>query len=307
MNRNLSDLYSTHASITHQSHLAHSYVLGLYALLERLKNSFPDILFESCSSGGNRFDLGMLYYMPQTWTSDNTDSFERLKIQQGTSLAYPLSSISNHVSDDVSHQVLRHTPLETRFNVACFGVLGYELDLRKRSRFDVKVMKAQIAFYKQHRTLFQTGRLYELQSDEGYQFMVVSADKTKAILGLFQGLMPVNPGHQTVKLKGLDPNKTYHIQNRKQYENIKRFGALSQHALPIKLKPHGMLFNWISNIYRFEVERFETTLSGETLMNQGLHLSPRFTGTGHHASMRLMPDFSSRLYVIKETHDGDTI
>ncbi len=307
MNRNLSDLFSQHTAKQHQGGLAHRYVLGLYQLLTRLKDSCPNILFESCSSGGNRFDLGMLYYMPQTWTSDNTDAYERLKIQQGTSLAYPLSSVSNHVSDDVSHQVLRHTPLETRFNVACFGVLGYELDLRKRSRFDIKVIKDQIAFYKTHRNLLQNGKLYELDTHDGYQFMVVSKDQSEAILGVFQGLAPANPGHQTIKLKGLNHNKTYHITNRKQYENIKRFGALTSHALPIKLKPHGTMFNILSNIYRFEVERFETTLTGETLMHQGLTLSPRFTGTGHDEAMRLLPDFSSRLYVIKECTDGNII
>ena len=304
MNRNFSDLYTQKAPQEAQGKLAHRYVLGLYQLLRRLKEACPNILFESCSSGGNRFDLGMLYYMPQTWTSDNTDSFERLKIQQGTSLAYPLFSISNHVSDDISHQVLRHTPLETRFNVACFGVLGYELDLRKRSRFDYRTIKEQIAFYKQYRPLLQYGAFYDLKSTEGTQFMVVSPDQSEALLGVFQGLAPPNPGHQIVKIRGLDPEKTYKIYNRKQYENIKRFGALTKHALPIQLKPHGTWFNLISNIYRFEVERFETTLSGETLMHQGLSLPPRFTGTGHHASMRLMPDFSSRLYIIKEIRDG---
>jgi len=302
MNRNMSDLYSQGRPKEFQGKLAHQYVIGLYRLLDQLKINFPNILFESCSSGGNRFDLGMLYYMPQTWTSDNTDSFERLKIQQGTSLAYPLSSISNHVSDDVSHQVLRHTPLETRFNVACFGVLGYELDLRKRKRFDYSVIKEQIEFYKKYRPLLQDGDFYDLSNNIDYQFLVVDKKKNSSILGVFQGLTLPNPGNQIIRLKGLDPNKMYHVYNRKQYENIKRFGDLTKHALPFKFKTHGAVFNWISNWYRFEVERFDSVLSGEELMYSGLVLPPRFGGTGHHESMRLMPDFSSRLYIIEEVN-----
>ncbi len=304
MNRNISDVFSQHQSRAHQGKLTHLYTLGLYRLLKRLKEAFPHVLFESCASGGNRFDLGMLFYMPQTWTSDNTDSFERLNIHAGTSLPYPISSISNHVSDDISHQVLRHTPLETRFNVACFGLLGYELDLRKRSRFDEKVIKAQIAFYKAHRNLLQYGRFYQLTTEEGFHYMVVSEKKDEAILGVFQGLNPPNPGHQIINVQGLDEDKTYEIENRPQFENLKRFGALVKHAMPIKLKAHGTLFNLLSNHYLFEVERFKTVLKGKTLMHQGLVLPPRFSGTGYHEKMRVMPDFSSRLYVIKEQNHG---
>lgn len=300
MNRNFSDLFSQHRDKESQGKLTHQYVLGLYRLLSRLKDKFPHVLFESCSSGGNRFDLGMLFYMPQTWTSDNTDGYERLKIQEGTSLAYPLSSISNHVSDDVSHQVLRHTPLETRFNVACFGVLGYELDLRKRKSFDYKVIREQVQFYKKYRILFQQGKFYDFSQKEDHQFMVVDDHQSSAILGVFQHLTLPNPGHQKIYLKGLNAEKKYRVTNRKQYENIKRFGDLTKHALPIKFKTHGALFNWISNWFLFEVEKFETVLSGSELMYQGLVLPPRFTGTGHHESMRLMPDFSSRLYIIEE-------
>ena len=160
MNRNFSDVFSSNLDSESQGKFYHLYVLGLYEILEYLTTKFPHILFESCSSGGNRFDLGMLYYMPQTWTSDNTDAFERLLIQEGTSMLYPLSTISNHVSGDRSHQVFRHTPLETRFNVSCFGVLGYELDLTQLTPFDTKVITKQIEFYKSHRNLFQYGRFY---------------------------------------------------------------------------------------------------------------------------------------------------
>ncbi len=304
MNRNISDLYSQ--TQPHQSALAHRYVLGLYQLLERLKKQFPTILFESCASGGNRFDLGMLYYMPQIWTSDNTDGYERLKIQMGTALAYPLSAISNHVSGDVSHQVIRHTPLETRFNVASFGLLGYELDLSARPSFDKKTIIPQIAFYKKHRLLFQYGRYYNLSLDDNdVRWLVVSPDKNTAILGLFQGLNTPNPGYQTIHIKGLDETKTYRITQRNQHENLRRFGDLIKHALPIKMNAHGTWFNALANRYLLQVEPFETIQKGNTLMAHGLTYSYRFTGSGHHESMRILPDFSSRMLVIEEINYGN--
>lgn len=304
MNRNLSDLYSQGQEKPYQGKLAHLYVLGLYRLLERLKAAFPNVLFESCSSGGNRFDLGMLYYMPQTWTSDNTDAYERLAIQRGTVLPYPQSSISNHVSDEVSHQVLRHTPLETRFNVACFGVLGYELDLRKRTRFDYALIKKQIAFYKAHRSLFQYGEFHDLSEDNQTRFMVVDKDRRKAVLGIFQGLAPPNPKEEIIRVSGLDAQKHYKVSVRTQYENISRFGALTSHALPIRIKTHGTLFNWLSNWFKFKNESFEKTAKGAFLMQHGLVLPSRFKGTGYDETIRLMPDFSSRLYLFEEiTHE----
>lgn len=161
-NRNFSDNYAQSLDPSTQSGFNHRYVLGLYDLLARLTVAFPNILFESCSSGGNRFDLGMLCYMPQTWTSDNTDAIERLNIQHGTSMCYPLSSMSAHVAAKPSHQVLRRTPLETRFNVAAFGNFGYQLDITQLTSNETQAVKEQIAFYKQHRKLIQFGRFYRL-------------------------------------------------------------------------------------------------------------------------------------------------
>ncbi len=137
-NRNFSDVYSNHLPPEQQSGFYHRYVLGLYQLLFKLQKAFPAILFENCSSGGNRFDLGMTYFMPQTWISDNTDAHERVAIQQNFSLLYPQSCMSSHVSGHPSHQVLRHTPIESRFNVSCFGLSGYQLDLTKLTPFERK-------------------------------------------------------------------------------------------------------------------------------------------------------------------------
>lgn len=304
MNRNISDAYSQFLDQRDQGKLGHLYVCGLYKLLTRLKAAFPRILFESCASGGNRFDLGMHYFMPQAWTSDNTDAFERLKIQSGSTLAYPQSIVSNHVNDDIAHQTIRHIPIETRFNVAAFGVLGYELDPKTLSSFNKKIIKKQIEFYKQHRDLFQYGTFYNLsENSHDVRFLVVNADKTKAILGLFQGVTSPNPPLQSIQLKGLLEDRFYRITSRVQYENLKRFGGLIKHAMPIKLNPNKTIFNFLSNHYLLPVESFSATSTGNNLLNKGLTLPHRLTGTGYHEKARLMLDFSSRLYIIEEVHN----
>lgn len=308
MNRNFTDVYSNYLSKENQGKFNHLYVLGLYEILEHLTTAFPNILFESCSSGGNRFDLGMLYYMPQTWTSDNTDSFERLLIQEGTSLLYPLSTISNHVSGDRSHQVMRHTPLETRFNVACFGLLGYELDLSIIAPFDQKVITAQVEFYKEHRQLLQFGKFIRLQSvyDTNYTiWMVMSRDKKEAILGFFQKLAHPNPGFDTVKIKDLDNDTLYKITSRTQYTNIRTFGSLVNEALPIKLKVNHFLHNLVANRYLFKLDEFNKELTGNQLKNIDLLLNHQFTGTGYNNNVMLLPDFGSRLFIIKEENDDE--
>jgi len=164
MNRNATDLYSEYLSKDQQGELSHRYYLGLYTLLNRLKEAFPYILFESCASGGNRHDLGMLYYMPQTWASDNTDPGERMYVQYGASLLFPQESIGAHVGSNPSHQMLRNNDIETRFNMAAFGALGYELDLTILSSFEKKAIKAQVAYYKKYRDVIQLGKFYRVRS-----------------------------------------------------------------------------------------------------------------------------------------------
>ncbi|ACV28126.1 Alpha-galactosidase [Anaerococcus prevotii] len=214
MNRSLSEVYSNVHDSESQGKVMHKYVLGVYRLYEMLINEFPDILFESCSSGGSRFDPGMLYYAPQCWTSDDTDAIERLKIQYGTSLVYPLSSIGAHVSAIPNAQVFRNVPIETRANVACFGTFGYELDVNKLSEEDKKVIVEQIKFMKDNRKLLQFGTFYRLKSPfEGNEtvWMVVSEDKDKAIVGYYKTLQKVNCPYNRVKLQGLDPEKKYEV------------------------------------------------------------------------------------------------
>lgn len=206
MNRHLTDFGSTYLPKECQSEVAHRYVLGLYDLLERLTTQFPDVLFESCSSGGGRFDAGMLYYMPQTWTSDNTDAICRLSIQHGTSLVYPPVTMGCHVSATPNHQVGRETPLQTRGVVAMSGNFGYELDITNLSKETLMEMKGQIAHYKMYRDVFQFGELYRLITPIGGNdaaWSMVSKDKSIVIATYVKILsLPAAP-IKILKLQGL--------------------------------------------------------------------------------------------------------
>ncbi len=164
MNRTITEPFSPALPADRQGEFFHRYVLGVYDLYARLTAAFPDILFESCASGGGRFDPGMLAFAPQAWTSDDTDAIERLRIQWGTSLAYPLSSMGAHVAAVPNHQTGRMTPLATRAAVAFFGVFGYELDPTVLDPEERAAVADQIAFYKAHRELFQRGRFVRLRS-----------------------------------------------------------------------------------------------------------------------------------------------
>lgn len=157
MNRNLTEVYSPHSDSTHEGETSHRFILGVYDLMERLTKRYPQILFEGCSGGGGRFDAGLMYYMPQSWPSDNNDPIERLKIQYGTSLVYPISAITAHVGTSPDELLGRSTSMKMRGAVAMSGTLGYELDAAQLSDADKQAVKRQVAFYKQHRELVQYG------------------------------------------------------------------------------------------------------------------------------------------------------
>jgi alpha-galactosidase len=216
MNRNITEPFSPSLPADRQGEFFHRYILGVYDLYARLTTAFPDILFESCAGGGGRFDPGLLAYAPQTWTSDDTDAMERLSIQYGTSIVYPLSSLVAHVSAVPNHQVGRITSLDTRAAVAFFGVFGYELDPTKFSAEDRATVAAQVAFYKRWRELFQRGRFVRLRSPfegDGNEtaWMVVSADRHHAIVGWYQVLNRVVPPLNRLRLRGLDPSLDYRV------------------------------------------------------------------------------------------------
>jgi len=272
-------------------------------LLARLNAAFPDLLFESCASGGNRFDLGMLFYMPQTWTSDDTDALERQGIQWGTSLVFPPSTLGAHVSGAPSHQVLRTTPLETRFHVAAFGLLGYELDLTKLSHFDHEVIAKQIAFYKEHRRTLQYGTFHRVSSPfEGNicLWLVVSGDQSQALVGYYQRLQTANGNTDVLRLAGLEERAEYSLVSRTQYVNVRAFGDLVNTLLPIAIKENGIIHNTLADNYLLALENEALTARGDELMHLGFHPRPQFVGTGFGAGVRLVGDFGSRLYVLSK-------
>lgn len=216
MNRHIVETFSALARPETQGEISHRYMLGLYRVLEEVTASFPNVLFESCSGGGGRFDPGMLYYMPQTWTSDNTDAIARVAIQAGTSLAYPASSMACHVSAVPNHQLGRVTSLATRGNVAMAGAFGYELDLTKLTDDEIAEIRGQVARYKSIRETVLFGDLYRLRDpwdDQKFSaWMNVSKDRRSAVVTLAWTFPQPNPSVMRLRLAGLDPALSYEME-----------------------------------------------------------------------------------------------
>jgi alpha-galactosidase len=214
MNRGLTEMGSACLPAERQRETAHRYVLGLYRVMNEVTSAFPNVLFESCASGGGRFDGGILYYMPQTWTSDDTDAVERLKIQYGTSMVYPAITMGAHVSNSPNHQVGRVTSLETRGNVAMSGNFGYELDLTKFTEDEKEIVKKQVENYKEIRHITQFGDFYRLINPfEGNEaaWMFVTEDKTEAVAAYFKVLAEPFVPSKRIKLQGLNPEYKYEV------------------------------------------------------------------------------------------------
>ena len=220
MNRPLSDIGSAFLPADRQGELFHRYVLGVYELQERMLSEFPHLLLENCSGGGARFDPGMLYYSPQIWCSDDTDAVERLSIQEGTAMIYPLSTMGAHVSDCPNHTVGRNTPFETRGYVALAGTFGYELDVTKIPEEDRQQIPEQIKMYHKYNDLVREGNYYRLasygQNHEFDCYMVVSQDKKEALVTFVQVLNRPNCKSRKVKLKGLSAEKNYIMEESGQ-------------------------------------------------------------------------------------------
>lgn len=214
MNRHMSALGSAGLPAERQKEMPHRYMLGLYNVLERIVSRYPDVLFESCSGGGGRFDPGMLYYMPQTWTSDDTDAVERLFIQYGTSLAYPTSAMGAHVSAVPNHQSGRVTSLKMRGDVAMSGNFGYELDLMKFTEEEKEEVRAQVAQYKELRTFVPYANLYRTESpfDGNTASWVFVSEDGRDVFGVrFHILCEVNGRAERMKFAGLEEEAMYRV------------------------------------------------------------------------------------------------
>jgi len=213
-NRNVTESYSLGREPERQAEFAHRYALGLYDLCERIVEANPDVFFEGCSAGGARFDPGILYYFSQIWTSDDTDAEERTHIQYGTSMVYPLSAMSCHVSVVPNHQTCRMTPMATRADIAHLGATGYELDTSHFSDEDRAVVRKQVEEYHEIEDLILNGDLYRTENpmeSNYFGFMVVSKDKKEAVLTAYRRMGGVNNEMKLLKVAGLDAEKVYHV------------------------------------------------------------------------------------------------
>ena len=295
MNRNFSDYYSKYLPADKQQEVSHRYVLGFYRLLKTLAEKFPEILMEGCASGGNRFDLGVLCYYPQIWASDNTDAVSRLAIQDGYSYGYPQCTYTAHVSACPNHQTLRMTPLESRFAVASFGVLGYELNLNDMNTEELAAVKAQIDLYKQYRSTLQFGDFYRHSADNLYQWNIVAKDKNTSVSMLMQRNIVAGDQYLKLKMTGLSPEKKYNFFGCDLEYNVKGI-------VPIHIKQDS-LADSIEAKYVKKPGVTENYLAyGDTLNENGLKLVQSFEG-GENDKARYLSDFGARLYFVEKVDD----
>jgi alpha-galactosidase len=298
MNRIFSDYYSQRLDADRQGEVAHRYILGLYRLMGTLTERFPKILFEGCASGGNRFDLGILSYFPQIWASDDTDAIYRVKGQTGYSYGYPMSTVTAHVSACPNHQTLRVTPLSTRFDVAAFGVLGYECNLCDMGSEELKTVKAQIALYKEWRDVLQYGTFYRGRSGNLYEWTCVSEDKKRAVGMVLQVLAEPNTAFTQYFPRGLVPEERYHFYNFERKVSVKPFGDLVNMISPVHIKQNSILHNIVDRFVKMPGEIEDYVAFGDVLMS-GVKLKGAFAGTGYDENTRFFPDFASRMYFIE--------
>lgn len=281
MNRTFTDYFSSGLEPARQGEVAHRYVLGLYRCMKVLSERFPQILFEGCCAGGNRFDLGILCYFPQIWASDDTDALCRAEIQTGYSYGYPMSVVGAHVSACPNHQTGRVTPLETRFHVACFGICGYECNFCEMAEEELAEVKRQIAFYKEWREVLQTGNFYRGRTFTGQaadgsclilsggnitEWTCVSRDRKKAVGMLLQKLSAPNTQHEYYRAKGLAPERKYHFS----------LGAQPEES----------------------TEAEDCLAYGDALMYGGVKLKQASGGGGYSEDMRTVGDFVSKIYLM---------
>ena len=276
----------------------HEFVLGLYDVLRRIFEPRPEILLESCSSGGNRFDCGMLFFSPQIWCSDNTDPVERLRIQQSLSYLYPPSCFGTHVSASPHAQTLRATPLSTRGNISMFGCLGYELDLTELLPVELTEIRAQIEFYKAHRRTLQYGRFTRDKTDSGGTIWQAQTEE-ETVAGVFHGIQSAAPGYERLRVAGLDAQTQYQLDSRPQLLRVGDFGSLLRHVLPVKLNPNGLAVQTADSYYKMYDGQQTVTASGAAY-SAGIMLAPRFSGTGYNADGRMQGDFGSNVYLVRE-------
>jgi alpha-galactosidase len=263
MNRHLTEVFSQDWDAARQGEISHRYMLGVYEVFGRITAAFPDVLFESCSGGGGRFDAGMLFFSPQVWASDNTDALSRVRIQYGTSMAYPASTMGAHVSTVPNHQTLRSTTVKTRSLCAASGTSGYELDPREMSEPDIREIQSYITLQKRIAPLVYEGDMYRLRSPfmcESAAWMFVSRDKKSAVVIAVNVRRDVGRLEPRLRLDGLLPSRVYSVE-----ETCPGTMARNSDTSAIEYEPRG--------VYQYgRVLR----LSGTTLCKAGLPIKFMF-------------------------------
>ena len=319
MNRNFSDIYSNNLDNVHQEEFLHRYIIGLYRVLKELVKEFPHILFESCASGGNRFDLGMLCYMPQIWASDDSDAIARCYIQNGASYGYPQSVWGAHVSSCPNHQTLRVTPLETRFRVACLGLLGYECNLQEIPKEELEAIKEQIEIYKKWLKTLQYGQVYriggKLNSNKSFmgieentnlvEWNIVSNDQEESLIIMVQDNVKPHTSQINLRTRGLNEEYKYHFYNQQFRVNVKDFGDLINMVSPIHIKKDSFLHNMVAKFYKINGEKEDYIVGGDVLNNAGVSLAQAFAGTGIGEGTRVYKDYDSRIYFVKRVEENE--
>ena len=271
------------------------YILGLYEVLERVFGPRPHILFESCSSGGNRFDAGMMCFSPQIWTSDDTDAIERLDIQKGASYLYPQSTMGAHVSAIPNAQTMREVPLTTRFAVSAFGLLGYELDLTILTETEKKEIAEQIKWYKEHRKTLQYGQFVRGMTDAAHEsFAVVSDDQNTAVSGVFRRVLRAASGYEKMRVPGLDHSSAYTAVSRHAVLPIASGSHLYQAA-----KMAGTLCEEEDGSCGAVLPAMHMKCSGSAL-NYGIQLNTVYNGSGYNKDIRVPQDFGAELFFIEK-------
>ena len=297
-NRPMSDIPSSDGAFYHH------YILGLYEILAGLREKFPNLLMENCASGGARNDLGMFCFFSQGWVSDNTDSFQRANIQSNMILGYPQSVMGNHVASKTSHQLLRKTSLGTKFDVACIGILGYELVITELDPVDKKELIRQIEFYKANRMVCQYGECDILADFDFNGFLATEVhDDSSALVAYVNRLQKPNPAMEHLRLVGLEDDAIYTYEVREEKTDIKKFGALVNMIAPIHIKEEGKLITAASRRYDMAIEKFSGTAKGMTLCSGGVKLPQQWSGVGLNDQIRVIGDFGGRVYLFKKKID----
>lgn len=214
MNRNLTNIGNGDDYLETMMQ-SHRYQLGVYELADYLTSRHPQILFESCSGGGGRNDLGMMRYFPQVWSSDNTDAISRLQIQHGSSYLHPVISMGAHVSAVPNHQMNRITDLKTRGDVAMMGNLGYELDLDILTQDEKKEVKEQVGRYKMLRPIVQFGQQYRLMHTSNETAVQFNYDN-QTVMTYVRVLSTYEDMETTIKMKHLEEDALYRLEDSNQ-------------------------------------------------------------------------------------------